>query len=168
LGTGELNSGDSFEVEAYSSTDTSGFLAAAGVNTFFSGASASEIRVSDDITAVPDRIATATGSGLTDNAVALQMARVRDEALEGLAGMTPSQYYQRVVADLGQRVGLKQAQQDNVESVMQNLEMRRNEISGVNINDEAAQLLVFEKMFQAVAKYLNTLQTTMATMMELL
>jgi len=168
LGTGDLNGGDSFDVEVYSTTDTSGFLAAAGMNTFFSGTSASEVRVSEDIAAIPDRIATATGSGLTDNTVALQMARVRDEALESLDGMTPNQYYQRVVADIGQRVSLKQAQQDNVESMMQNLEMRRNEISGVNINDEAAQLLVFEKMFQAVAKYLNTLQATMATMMELL
>ena len=126
------------------------------------------MHVCEDIAAAPGRLATATGSGLTDNAVALQLARVRDEALESLAGMTPNQYYQRAVSDLGQQVSLKQTQQENAESMLQNLEMRRNEISGVDINDEAAQLLVFENMFQAVAKYLNTLQTAMATLMELL
>ena len=50
---------------------------------------------------------------------------------------------------------------------MQNLQKRRDDVSSVNINDEAAQLLVFEKMFQAVARYLNTLQTTMTTLMDM-
>jgi hypothetical protein len=59
VGMGQLNDGDSFEVEAFATTDTSGFLAAAGMNAFFSGSSASEMRVSSDIIDAPDRIATA-------------------------------------------------------------------------------------------------------------
>ena len=35
----------------------------------------------------------------------------------------------------------------------------------MNINDEAALLLVFQQMFQAAAKYLNSLQTTLTTLM---
>jgi flagellar hook-associated protein FlgK len=37
----------------------------------------------------------------------------------------------------------------------------------VNINDEAAQMLVFQQMFQAAAKYLSTLQTTMTALMDI-
>ncbi len=167
LSMGQLNDGDSFEVEAFATTDTSGFLAATGLNTFFSGSGASEMRVSSDIIDAPDRIATAFGSDLADNIAALRLAAVRDGTVEALNGMTPGEYYHRMAANLGQQVSLKQSRQDNVEAMLQNLEQRRNDLSSVNINDEAAQLLVFEKMFQAVAKYLSSIQTTMTTLMNM-
>ncbi len=167
LSMGDLNAGDRFDVEAFATTDTSGVLAATGMNAFFSGASASEMQVCGDIAEAPDRIATAFGADLTDNVAALRLAAVRDETVAGLGGMTPGEYYHRTAAGLGQQVALKQSQQENVQAVMQNLEQRRNEISSVNINDEAARLLVFEQMFQAMARYLSSLQTTMTTLMDM-
>ena len=41
-------------------------------------------------------------------------------------------------------------------------------MSGVDINEEAAELLVYEQMFQAMAKYIATVQTSMASLMEIL
>jgi flagellar hook-associated protein FlgK len=168
VGTGDLNVGDSFEVEVFATTDTSGFLAAAGMNVFFSGASASEMRVVRNVAEAPDRIATALGGDMVDNAGVLRLAALRDGAADDLAGMTPGEYYQRMVADLGQQIALKQSRQENIDAMLQNLEKRRSDLSAVNINDEAAQLLIFEKMFQAAAKYLQSLQTTMATLMDTL
>jgi flagellar hook-associated protein FlgK len=165
LGTGQFNAGDSFEVEAFATTDTSGFLAATGMNTFFSGSSASEMRLCDDIADSPDRIATAYGSDLTDNTAALRLASVQDEAMDNLGGMTASEYYHRLVASIGQEVDLRETRQENVEAMLQNLANERSEISGVDINDEAAQLMIFEKMFQAMSKYLNTIQSMMDTLM---
>jgi flagellar hook-associated protein 1 FlgK len=167
VGVGQFNDGDSFEVQALGTTDTSGLLAAAGMNTFFTGSSASEMRVCSDIVEAPYRIATAFGSDLADNAAALKLAAIREEAVESLGGMTPGEYYGRVAAGLGQQVSLRQSRQNNIEAMIQNLEQRRSDISSVNINDEAAQLLVFEKMFQAMAKYLNSIQTTMTTLMNM-
>ncbi len=167
VGTGQFNDGDQFEVEALATTDTSNFLMAAGMNTFFSGASASEMRVCSDMVAAPDRIATAYGGDLTDNTAALRLESVRDERISGLTDMTPSEYYHRIVANLGQQVDLRESRQDNVESMIQNLEKRRSETSAVNVNDEAAQLMIYEKMFQAMAKYLTTVQTMMTTLMDM-
>jgi flagellar hook-associated protein FlgK len=167
LGVGDLHAGDRLQVEAFATTDTSGFLAAAGMNAFFSGASASEMRVCPDILDAPDRIATAFGGDLTDNAGALRLAAVREEAVTDLGGMTPGEYYQRIVANVGQQVALKQARQENIEAMLQNLSKQRSDMSAVNINDEAAQLLVFEQMFQAAAKYLGSLQTTMRVLMDM-
>ena len=167
VGTGALNDGDSFQVQALATSDTSGFLAAAGMNTFFAGDSALDIQVCRDILDTPDRIATAFGSDLADNVGALQLAAVRDEVREDLGGMTPRAYYQQTVADLGQQVALKQARQENVEAIRQNLQTQRDDLSAVNINDEAAQMLLFQQMFQAAAKYLNSLQTALTTLMDL-
>lgn len=165
ISTGNLNAGDFFQTLGLASSDTSGFLAAAGMNTFFSGDSAGKMQLVDSIAGTPDRIATAYGADLTDNIAALRLAAVRDQGLDGLTGMTPSEYYHRIVANIGQQVDLRESRQSNVEAMIQNLENRRSEISDVNINDEAAQLMIFEKMFQAVAKYLTTLQSIMNTLM---
>ncbi|MDI6448124.1 flagellar hook-associated protein FlgK [Anaerobaca lacustris] len=167
VGPGDLNEADTFTVDVFGTTDTSGFLAAAGLNTFFTGASASEMRLRADVAENPNRIATAAGADLSDNTIASRLAHVKDEPIDSLDGLTGNEYYQRIVARVGQEVALKQSRQDNIEALITNLEKRQSEISGVNINDEAAQLLLFEKTFQAVAKYLNSLQMTMKMLMDI-
>jgi len=168
VSVGDLNAGDSFEVDAFATTDTSGFLAAAGMNTFFLGTGASDMAVSQAIVDDPGRIATALGGGLDDNAAALRLSGVRDERVGSLGDLTPTEFYQKMVTNLGQDVAMKEVRQTNIEAMLSNLEQQQSDISGVNINDEAAQLLVFEKMFQAVAKYLSSLQTAMSSLMEVI
>jgi flagellar hook-associated protein FlgK len=165
VGQGDLNAGDHFTVDALETSDTSGLLVATGMNAFFSGNSASEMQVCSEIVNNPDRIATASGSDLTDNTAILKLSRVQDETTKDLDGMTPSEYYQRTVASLSQDVALKQSQKDNIEAMVQSLQKQQSDVSGVNVNDEAAQLLLFEQMFQAAAKYLNSLQTAITTLM---
>jgi flagellar hook-associated protein FlgK len=52
--------------------------------------------------------------------------------------------------------------------MLQQLANQQSQISGVDINDEAAKMLIFEQMFQAMAKYLNTVQSSIATVMEII
>ena len=51
---------------------------------------------------------------------------------------------------------------------MLSLSNQQSDISGVDINEEAAQMLIFEQMFQAMSKYLGTVQSTLATLMDIL
>lgn len=168
VGGGDLNDGDSFEIDAFATTDTSGFLAAAGMNTFFSGTGASDMAVCSVVADDPGRIATAVGNDLVDNVAALRLSGVQDEGVNSLEGLTPNEYYQRIVANLGQDVALKKSQQANIEAMLENLSQQQSEISGVNINDEAAQLLVFQQAFQGVAKYLTSLQEAMMILMNVI
>ena len=168
LSTGDFGAGDNFDVDAFFSTDTSGFLSAVGLNTFFSGSSASDISVCSDIVASPGRLATALGGDMTDNANALRLCGLRDEALSSLDLLTPGEFYRRLVTNLGQEVSVKQMRQESIMAVVQSLSDQQSEISGVDINNEAANLLVFEQMFQAMAKYISTVQTSISTIMEML
>ena len=168
LSTGDLNAGETFDVAAFSNSDTSGVLAAVGINSFFSGSSVSDIAVCSDIAATPGRVASALGADMTDNTNALRMEGLRDKAVTSLNSMTPGEFYRQMVTDIGQQLFVKQARKDNIESMVQNLGNQQGEISGVNINDEAAQMLVFEQMFKAMSKYLSTIQSSLSTLMELL
>ncbi len=167
LSAGTLNDGETFEVEAFADTDTSGVLAALGINTFFSGSGASDIAVHQDISASPGRVATALGAGMTDNVNILRMAGLREQTVSDLDSLTCGDFYRRMVTDIGQKISVRQMRKDNLNQIIQNLTTRQSEISGVDINEEAANLLVFEQMFQAMAKYIATVQSSLASVVEL-
>ena len=73
-----------------------------------------------------------------------------------------------MVTDMGQQLFVKEARKDNIESMVLNLSNQQGETSGVNINDEAARMLAFEQMFQAMSKYMSIVQSSLTTMMEIL
>jgi flagellar hook-associated protein 1 FlgK len=168
LSTGDLNASETFDVDAFADTDTSGVLAAVGINTFFSGSSALNIAVCSDIAATPGRVASALGADMTDNTNALRMEGLRDQTVTSLNSMTPGEFYRQMVTEIGQQLFVKQARKDNIESMVHNLGNQQSEISGVNINDEAARMLVFEQMFKGMSKYLSTVQSLLLSLMEII
>ncbi len=168
LSIGDLVNGDSFSIDVFADTDTSGVLAAVGINTFFSGNSALNIAVCSDIAATPGRVASALGADMTDNANALRMTGLRDQKQTGLNSLTPGEFYRKMVTDIGQQLFVKQTRKDNIESMVQNLGNQQSEISGVDINDEAARMLVFEQMFKGMSKYLSTVQSLLLSLMEII
>jgi flagellar hook-associated protein 1 len=168
LGNLSETQGDVFEVDAFVQTDTSGFLQAVGLNTFFSGTSAATMAVTRDISENPHRVATSLGSDATDNTNVLRMADIKDMAIGSLRSLTPGDFYHQLTVNLGQKLSIQQMQQENNEAVILNLVNQRSITSGVNINDESAQLLVFEQMFQAMAKYLSILDRSVASLMDMI
>jgi len=168
LGAGDMVDDNTFEVAAFADTDTSGVLGAVGINTFLSGDGASDIAVCSDIVTTPGRIATALGADKTDNGNILLMAGLRDSAQSDLNSMTPEEYYHKVITDIGLDVSIKQLHKTNIETIVKNLAERESDTSGVDINDEAAKMLVFEQMYKGMAKYLTTIQSSLATIMEIL
>jgi len=168
LGTGDLNDGDSFEIDVFADTDTSEVLSAAGINPFFSGNSASNMAVCSDITSTPGRIATALGANMTDNTNILRMAGLRDEDISSLEDMTAGEFYHQLVTNVGQNISIKQMRQDNSEVIVQNLTNQRDELSGIDINEEAARLLAIEQMFQAMAKFMTAVQSSILAIMDIM
>lgn len=168
LNSATLTDGDSFTMDVVADSDTSGFLAAAGINTFFSGNSAQSITLSDHVADSPSNIATSLGTGETDNLNAKRMAGLKDANNVDLDGTSISGYYRGMVTSIGQEVSLKDARLTSIDSVMQTLKTQREDRSGVDINDEAAQMLIYQQMFQASAKYLTTVQSTMEELMKIL
>ena len=167
LDAGTVNSGDQFTVQALARSDTTGFLAAAGLNAFFSGSSARDIAVSSDILNHPERIASSIGPDLADNMNLVRMADFGDKTSTTL-GASPIDYYHQFVTGVGQRVATAQAKQDGLNSTSQELQQQRDSISGVDVNEEAARLLMFQQMYQAVAKFIGTQSKSMDALLGLL
>ncbi len=165
---GYLNDGEQFEIQALANSDTSGFLAAVGINTFFSGIDATSIAVAETIRQNGGRIAISRSVQQDDSANALAIAQIGDTALSALNGMDPKAYYRDLATDVGNEIAVKKVQQKNAQGIWRNLIERRSEVSGVDMNNEAAQMLIFERMFQAMAKYINSVTKSMDTVMGLM
>jgi flagellar hook-associated protein 1 len=155
LSVGTLKDGETFTVDALASSDTSGFLAGAGLNTFFTGNSAATISVAGDLKKSSDRLATASGADGADNSNAMLMGYVGDEQVDSLGGMTLGDAFRHIVADLGQQVALRQAAKDGYQNAMTQLQNQRDNVSGVDLNQEAANLLMYQQLFQSMAKYIS-------------
>lgn len=165
---GSLNDGEQFTIEALADTDPTGFLAAAGVNALFVGNSALTMQVTDGVADSPGRLATSLGTDGVDNLNVLRMADLADRPLDAAGGLTPADAYRRLVSDVGQWVAMRQAREEGLQSVMQQLQTQYDDLSGVDINDEAARLLLFERMFQSMARYLAVLTRAQDALMDVI
>ena len=146
----------------------SSLLASVGINTFFTGTDAGDMNVNADIVATPGLLATSLGPGMDDNENVKLMAAVKDQAVVGLNSLTCGEFYRRMSTGIGQMVSLKRISMNNSEAIMLTLQNQQSETSGVDINDEAAQLLLYQQMFQAMAKYMSTLNASIASLMQIL
>lgn len=165
---GFFNDGEQFVIGAIADSDTSGFLAAVGINSFFSGVDASSIAVSDFISQDPSRIAVSKSADMNDNLNATAIGELGDDVQAILSGLSPKQFYRKLVVDLGNELSVSQMQHDNLQSVQRSLEQQRDEISGVDVNEQASLMMVYERMFQAMSRYISTINQTYDTIMSIL
>jgi len=168
LGTGDLAAGDSFSIAVFSDTDTSGLLAATGINTFFTGTGAIDMEVGADILDNPARIATMLGADMTDNFNVRRMYELRDKSIAALGGISCNEFYREMTTGIGQDLYIIQTRKDNVEAMLLNLTNQQSEISGVDVNEESAQLLMYQQMFQSLAKYMSTVNETLKSIMDII
>ena len=168
MSMGTLLGGEQFTVDALADADPTGFLGAAGINTLFSGDSARTMDVVDRVRDAPSLLATTLGTDGTDNLNVLRMADVADAPIAALGDSAPSDAYRAIVSTVGQWVAIRRARHDGLESILGELAGQRDNLSGVDINEEAARLLLFEQMFQAMARYLAAVDEAYQYLMEII
>lgn len=165
ISPGYLNDDEVFTISALANSDTSGFLASVGINCFFSGNSASSFALGADIAQSTRNIAVSGNPAQGDNANALAIAQLGKTAADSLGGLTAKDYYRNLTVDVGNQISFTQLQYDNSQGIHKSLSEQRDQVSGVDINDQAMQMMIYERMFQAMAKYLNTISSSLETMM---
>jgi flagellar hook-associated protein 1 FlgK len=168
LSANDFIGGDSFTVNVYGNTDTAGLLSATGINTFFSGDSAINMEVCSDISNDHSRVAASLTSTANEGGNIARMYELKDASISELGNMTFSDYYRQTVTDVGQDISSGKTYQENLEAIVLNLTNQQSSISGVDINEESANLMVYEQMFQSLAKYMETMDSTITELMNIL
>jgi flagellar hook-associated protein 1 FlgK len=147
------------------SQDSSGTLAALGVNTFFSGNGAGNIAVNSTVANQPSLLAAAQNGEPGDNSNALAMAQLEGQPLAGLGGESLSSSYQSLVNQVANNAAAAKTNATATTTVQQTLQDQQQSVSGVSLNDETVNLLQQQQAFQAAAQVVTTVNAMYTTLL---
>jgi flagellar hook-associated protein 1 FlgK len=113
-------------------------------------ASAMTVQITD-----PMLIAASSDGSPGSNGNVAQLLAVHDQDISG--GMSPADYYANIVFGIGTDVANGMAEQDASGLVLGQLQDQRGSISGVSLDEEAANLLQYQRAYDAAAKVVTTI-----------
>lgn len=115
-----------------------------------------------------DRIAAASSAtgGSADNRNVLLLAEIQDKTISSL-NTTLDSYYSGIIADVGTRSQLASKNFEYQSFSKDQLESRIEAIAGVSLDEEAANLIKFQRAFEASAKLITTADEMMQTILDL-
>lgn len=146
------------------SNDTSGTLAALGLNTFFSGTTAGTMGVSSAVMSDPTKFA-ASRSGIDgDTANAVDLAAFLDRPLDTADGSSLGQIYGHLVSSVTQGSAVAHSVAEGYRTFETTLQGQQLAISGVNLDEEAVNMLSYQRAYQAAARIIKTINELMDTL----
>ncbi|TDO16779.1 MULTISPECIES: flagellar hook-associated protein FlgK [Halomonas] len=114
-----------------------------------------------------DKIAAASNSGGSgNNENALRLQELQEQSLVG-GSASFSGAYGVMVSDVGNRTNIVQANLDAQQGLTDQLRAVQQSESGVNLDEEAANLIRYQQYYQANAKVIETGQTVIDTILGL-
>ncbi len=134
---------------------------------FFTGNDSSDIAVNSVLLADPNLIQASANGDSGNNAIALSMAQLGARPLTDLSSLTLGESYNQTVANLGQALANVNTELQDQEAVDRMLTRQRDSVSGVSIDEEMANLVVFQRAFQASAKMISTVDELLQSVINL-
>ena len=101
----------------------------------------------------PDQVA-ASGNGTQgDNSNATALANLVNQPI--VAGQTAGNYYSNLIDQVGNDVSNASAEQTAVGLVLQQLTNQQSSISGVSLDEEATNLVMYQRAYEASARVIS-------------
>ena len=147
--------------------DTSGTLAALGLNTFFSGSTADDLGVNSMVQKNPTLFAASSGGIAQDTDNAQTLAAFIDQPLDSSNGASLSDTYDQMIGNVSQESSQAQAAASGADTYEATLRGQKTSISGVNLDEETVNMLQYQKAYQASAKFIATLADLLDTLVKI-
>ncbi len=159
-------------------SDSTGLLAALGLNTFFEGEDARSFTINQQVFNNLDFINAGhvNGAGeinVGDNAVAKELAGLQYTKVdfytphEGTTSQTISDYYNSLVGNVGADTANSKFTFNYFKSLATDLNNRQEEVSGVNLDEEMGNLIKFQHSYSAAAKLISTADQMFQTILSM-
>ena len=128
----------------------------------FFDTTADGLKINERVESNPGLFNASVGGDAGNNDMALRLARITDERQETLSGQTFNESVNQAIAGFGQELFNVETQAVDQKAVARMLEEQRISLGGVSIDEEMANLLVFQRAFQANAKLISVLDEMLA------
>jgi flagellar hook-associated protein 1 FlgK len=147
--------------------DTSGALAALGINTFFTGSTAGSLGVNSVVVGDPGKFAASQGGVGVDTANATILANFYNQSLTSQGGNSIGGMYSNLVNNVTQGSAAAQAMASAADTYETSLANQETATSGVSMDEETVQMLAYQQSYQASAKYISTLNNLLEMLVQL-
>ena len=158
--TGALQiTSDSADTEFTFGGDTSGVLAALGLNTFFTGSTAGTIGVNAEIKGIDNAgkfAASLNGIG-NGGGNAERLAILMDQPLGSGGDPSLADLYNQLINEVTQGSSVSKSVAEGYRTFEGTLSAQQQAVSGVSIDEEAIKMLTMQRIFQASARYIQTI-----------
>jgi flagellar hook-associated protein FlgK len=150
------------DVRFHFSNDTSGFVAAMGLNTFFNGSDAESIEVNNALFTNPNLLSQGQSASEGDNTNVLAFATLRAEGV--VSGQSFEDFYHAMAGDLGSQSREMQNRTENQALIAQQMDNQRQRVSGVNVDEEAVKMLEYQRAYQASARFISVVDKVLESL----
>ncbi len=166
LERGTVVNGEQFTTELIGQPDETGFLAALGMNTFFTGSDAGSIEVNPALANDHTKFAGGKSSNIADTANLFEFIELRN--YDQLAGdATISEALNQLSVDLGLKINSNQALSESLNSLKLRIEQDRDSLSGVDLNEEMVYLQEYQKAYEAAIRVIQAMDEMLNQVMTL-
>ena len=172
--SGSVSGGDTLQLGATGSNtfsfanDTSGVLTALGVNGLFTGHGAGTIAVNAAIKSNPRLLTSAYSTDLTntgDNSAATALAGVQNQKVLNNSTATISDFYESMIVKIGVDSQANTRNQQVQQTFVDDFQQRRQQVSGVSIDEEVTQMLQYQRAFQASSRVITVVDAMLDSLM---
>ena len=147
--------------------DTSAVLATLGINTFFEGSDASDITVNTLLEEHPEYLAAASANLPGDGGNAARLAALDTVAGSQLGDVSILEFYNSIAGDVATTAAAAHSGAQASGAIVSSLQAEKEAISGVSLDEEAIDLLKFERAFQGAARYISVVDQLLDEMLAL-
>jgi flagellar hook-associated protein 1 len=155
------SAGIDFSFEVASPSDESGVLAALGINTFFTGSQASNLGVNSQLiqgSRASAKFAASTTGEIDDGTQnVIRLVALYDQSLTNLDGSSIRGIYDTIINSTTQGASIAEAVAEGQRVFLGTLQAASQGVSGVNIDEEAIDMMLLQRTYQASARFIRTI-----------
>jgi flagellar hook-associated protein 1 FlgK len=126
---------------------------------------AAAVQVNGALLADVSLVAAAGVPAAGDNQVARRLADLRDGAI--VNGVAPGAAWSALVYRVGSDVHRAEAEQVSRGEIVRQIELLRDSVSGISIDEEAAMMMRFQRAYEANARFFTVIDETIQTLLSL-
>lgn len=122
---------------------------------FFQGTDSRTIKINSVLESSPEKLALSSENGVIGNS---ELAKAISDLKEKpfMDSKPPANFYQEYTSRLAMDLNIAKQNEEIHTDIQKSLESQRQEVQGVNVDEEMSNLLMVQKFYQANAKTLST------------
>ena len=157
LGDVSATDNDVLAIEALADSDTSDVLAALGLNSFFTGSDANSIQLRQDLANDPSLLAASISGAPDGGGGILGLLALADREIPALGNTTLGEQFGALASGVGFEVRAAETAVETERLLLDGLQARRDQLSGVNIDEELVNMLEYEQAFTAASQFIRVI-----------